>query len=442
MLTPDLYTPLVIIRMLLNAAKLGACVYFSATIIARGKLKLSNYLYAAVSHIIVISINYLVLGRESPFTMIASVACTFFIVWLSYRRISWSYLRDGFVTMGLYILSDMVCGMILIRFYEPDQITEMRYFFSRLCYIPDIIVGVIFLLFALTYSYLRSLLKGRQVNFYLLRVVRPLVLLITIVLLYARNMQRIAAMDEITRGRELTMEYSIIVIILLLGASYIVQDVRYAQQKMRNLTLEQQQETQNILLQETRMFRHNIANMLYGLQGMILTRNYDSIWNYYQKIAEKCAVINNENIIALRRIPSMAMNALLVQKIQSANDENIPFYVFTDENLSWRGAKDGTVCQIMGVLIDNAIEATRGTDVCYVSLEAHNVPHGVELVVRNTWKQQQTDFLYSEKYKSKKPGHEGLGLSSVRKLVKKDRHMIFNIYPSGRYVEANLQIFW
>ena len=59
-----------------------------------------------------------------------------------------------------------------------------------------------------------------------------------------------------------------------------------------------------------------------------------------------------------------------------------------------------------------------------------------------TWKQQQTDFLYSEKYKSKKPGHEGLGLSSVRKLVKKDRHMIFNIYPSGRYVEANLQIFW
>jgi len=428
--------------MLLNAAMLGACVYFSATIIARGKLKLSNYLYAAVSHIIVISINYLVLGRESPFTMIASVACTFFIVWLSYRRISWSYLRDGFVTMGLYILSDMVCGMILIRFYEPDQITEMRYFFSRLCYIPDIIVGVIFLLFALTYNYLRSLLKGRQVNFYLLRVVRPLVLLITIVLLYARNMQRIAAMDEITRGRELTMEYSIIVIILLLGASYIVQDVRYAQQKMRNLTLEQQQETQNILLQETRMFRHNIANMLYGLQGMILTRDYDSIERYYQKITEKCAVINNENVVALRRIPSLALNALLVQKLQAANSQSLPFYVFTDEALNWHNAKDETICEILGVLMDNAIEAAQEAQARYISLEAHNVPHGVELVVRNTWKQDTRDFLYHADYASTKPGHEGLGLRSVRRAVAKDRHMIFNLYPAGRYIEANLQVFW
>ena len=131
-----------------------------------------------------------------------------------------------------------------------------------------------------------------------------------------------------------------------------------------------------------------------------------------------------------------------MQKLQAANSQSLPFYVFTDEALNWHNAKDETICEILGVLMDNAIEAAQEAQARYISLEAHNVPHGVELVVRNTWKQDTRDFLYHADYASTKPGHEGLGLRSVRRSVAKDRHMIFNLYPAGRYIEANLQVFW
>lgn len=433
---------LMIARILIGSMVTGALVSLAAALISNKKASLLHCLASGAVHVAVICINYFVLGRESPYTVLPSSLSVFLIVWLNYRHFSWGFVRDGFILLALYILSDMVCGMILMATFSAEQITAMRYFDMPLSYIPDFLAGTVICLLALAFSAVRSMIVRHRLGFYLLRVARPAFLLATIVILYARNMKRIAALDEMSRGSVLVPEYAIMGVLLLLGASYIVQDIRYAQQQKRNQTLEQQQETQDILLKETRMFRHNVANMLYGLQGTIMTRDYDSIWNYYQKIAEKCAVINNENIIALRRIPSMAVHALMVQKLQAANEKNIPFYVYTDEALQWRNARDSVICQILGVLIDNAMEAAEQADVRYVSLEAHNLQKGIEIVVRNTWQQQNTDFLYQQQCTSTKPGHEGIGLSSVRGLVHKDRRMIFNIYPSGRYIEANLQILW
>lgn len=433
---------LMIARILLGSMVTGALVSLAAAMITNTKVLLRHCLASGALHVVVICINYFVLSRESPYTVVPSALSVFLIVWLNYRRFSWGFVRDGFILLALYILSDMVCGMILMATFPDEQITAMRYFDSPLSYVPDFLAGTVICLLALAFSAVRGMIVRHQLGFYLLRVARPAFLLATIVILYVRNMKRIVALDEMSRGSVLVPEYAIMGVLLLLGASYIVQDIRYAQQQKRNQTLEQQQETQDILLRETRMFRHNVANMLYGLQGTILTRDFDSIWSYYQKIAEKCAVINNENIIALRRVPSMAVNALMVQKLQTANEKNIPFYVYTDETLSWRNARDSVICQILGVLIDNAMEAAQEADASYVSLEAHNVPKGIEIVVRNTWRQQETDFFYQQQCTSTKPGHEGIGLSSVRGLVRKDRRMIFNIYPSGRYIEANLQIFW
>lgn len=437
---PD--TPLLLFRIIVGVLILAFFVYLSSTIICRKRFSMACYGWSILSHFCVICFNCFVIGRDSPYILIIAFLSTFFVVWLSVRAVNLALIRDGFVLCGLYILGDAVCGLIMTSLFSVDAVVEMRYFMSPATYLPNLIVGTVLTIFSLLYAGARSIVQKHKVSFYLLRVIRPAFLLAVIILLYIRNMQRVSSLPIEIRNNEVTTEMALIVPILLLGATYIVQDIRYAQQMKRNQTLEQQQEMQNILLQDTRMFRHNIANMLYGLQGMILTRDYDSIERYYQKITEKCAVINNENVVALRRIPSLALNALLVQKLQAANSQSLPFYVFTDEGLNWHNAKDETICEILGVLMDNAIEAAQEAQARYISLEAHNVPHGVELVVRNTWKQDTRDFLYHADYASTKPGHEGLGLRSVRRAVAKDRHMIFNLYPAGRYIEANLQVFW
>ena len=80
----------------------------------------------------------------------------------------------------------------------------------------------------------------------------------------------------------------------------------------------------------------------------------------------------------------MAVHTLLMQEIQATNDENIPFYGFTDENLAWNSMKDDMFCETLSVLIDKAIKATLDTYACYAAFDVHKVECGIELVVRNT----------------------------------------------------------
>ena len=46
--------------------------------------------------------------------------------------------------------------------------------------------------------------------------------------------------------------------------------------------------------------------------------------------------------------------------------------------------------------------------------------------------------MIAEGAASTKPGHEGLGLASIRDMLKKKPNVLFNIYPRGRYMEASL----
>ena len=100
--------------------------------------------------------------------------------------------------------------------------------------------------------------------------------------------------------------------------SYFVQDIRYLQQLNRNETLEQQQAMIGSLLTNLRSFRHNTVNMLYGFEGAILSGDTGTIKSYYREMTEKCALVNNENIVALERIPNPAVSALLLRAVERA----------------------------------------------------------------------------------------------------------------------------
>ena len=232
-------------------------------------------------------------------------------------------------------------------------------------------------------------------------------------------------------------------LLLLLGfsASYAFQDIRYLRQSRLNDALLHQQEMQDALLQETRVFRHNIANLLYGFQGTLLSRDQKAIEEYYANLLSTCALINNENVVSLKRLPSLPLTALLLNKIQEAANENIPFYVFTDERLIYQALKDRDMCEIMGALLDNALEGARKSPAPLISVEFHNVSGDMEIVVRNTFDEAALDAYRDDvsfSTASSKAHHTGLGLQTVRRIVKASDQALFNLFIQGRYVEASL----
>lgn len=226
---------------------------------------------------------------------------------------------------------------------------------------------------------------------------------------------------------------------LIIGLSYFIQDIRYLQQLRRNETLEQQQAMNASLLSNLRFFRHNTVNMLYGFEGAILSGDTGTIKSYYREMTEKCALVNNENIVALERIANPAVSALLLRAVERAHQENLPIQLYVQNGLRiGKGLSDSDLCEVIGVLLDNAIEAALQAKVKLVTVEMRNIDHATELIVKNTYAGTVTEAQLLSSTTSTKPGHSGHGLQSVRDILARNRKAFLNLQVSSQYVSMQL----
>ncbi len=266
-----------------------------------------------------------------------------------------------------------------------------------------------------------------------IRIIRSVLLPGALIAVWVYNLNKVRFTDRAQQFYEILPVTIFVFAALIISLTYIVQDIRYVHQQQMNSTLLEQKKIQDALLEDTRIFRHNIANLLYGFQGTVMSGNVSDIREYYERMADTCRIINNENVTAIQRIPSLPIHSLLMAKIQAANAENIPFYVYTDDNLIWRGWNDKDMCEALGVLLDNALEAARDSAAPLVTFELHNAGNDMETVVRNTCRDINTVLN-----KPSKEGHDGLGLISLKKMVDKHANSIFNLYTKGRFIEAHM----
>lgn len=265
------------------------------------------------------------------------------------------------------------------------------------------------------------------------RVARSVLVPAALIWFWFRLVQREDVFHRSEHFIRILPEAVLVILALAASVTFIVQDIRYVRQSHLNSALLEQKKIQDALLQDTRVFRHNIVNLLYGFQGTVLSGNTENIRQYYERMASACRMINNENVAALERIPSLPVHALLLEKISRANDAKIPFYVYTDENLAWRGMKDPDMCEALGVLLDNAMEAAADSAAPMMILELHNTERDMEVVVRNTCRDVETAFSQAGK-----PGHEGLGLPSLRRILQRYPNAILNLFTQGRFAEAQM----
>ena len=214
-------------------------------------------------------------------------------------------------------------------------------------------------------------------------VLREVLLIFSLIAIYAyMSGQAIIAQDGSAEGFvQYLTEYSAIVLLcmplLCVIASYIIQDVRYLHQRRLNRLYEYQQEAYEAALGSQQRFRHNIVNMLYGLEGAINSEDTEEIRRYYEQLLEKCALANNDNVLALRRVTQPALNGLLLRVLDKARGMSLPLQLDVEEGLGpCRHINAVDLCQIVGVLADNALEAAERAEVRYVGISLSALEDG------------------------------------------------------------------
>jgi len=230
-----------------------------------------------------------------------------------------------------------------------------------------------------------------------------------------------------------------VAVMLGVAVSYVVQDIRYILQVQRLNTLEQQQAISSSLLQNLRFFRHNMVNMLYGLEGVLIGGDREKLTAYYQEMRNKCALVNNENIAALERITNPSVSAILLHGVDKARQLNLPINLYVQDQLQFgRTLSDADLCQVLGVLLDNAIEAANQAEERHVSVELRNVENSLEVIVKNTYAGEITSDQLTCGGQSTKEGHEGQGLTSCYHILSRRRGAFLNFWVTGQYVQAQL----
>lgn len=195
------------------------------------------------------------------------------------------------------------------------------------------------------------------------------------------------------------------------------------------------------LMFELRRFRHDTLNILYGLNGFIETKNWDGLKNYFSEIQEQVKVIKDNNPFSIEKIKNLAVRGLLTAKLVAAQKSNITMHIEVDNDikLDRRFMKDTDLCEVLGIYLDNAIEAAGKAANKRVSICVFEDNECISIIIENTYK--DIPDLSRNKPKLLTNGKErGLGLKLSEKIIGQYENVLHNTFVYQQIVIQELHI--
>lgn len=194
--------------------------------------------------------------------------------------------------------------------------------------------------------------------------------------------------------------------------------------------------------------QHEYKNQLILLKGMIDTSNKKPI-DYINKMLniEDCTT-NYHWLEKLQYIPQGGLKGLIYFKIEKMLEDNINVFVDISsklkENEIWNVCQDNDnlqdISRIIGVYLDNAIDAVKKTTKPSILIEATYEKDYIEIAFSNTFNENiELDKVDSEGYSTKGKGR-GYGLSLVKDIISKSTILNQTREINGIYYVQKLYI--
>lgn len=188
-----------------------------------------------------------------------------------------------------------------------------------------------------------------------------------------------------------------------------------------------------VLHDSVRSFKHDFDNTITTIGGFIMTNDIDGLKKYYKQLQADCQNVNNLYLLNPSVVNNDGIFNLVTKKYQEADSKNIRMNLSFLLDLQTLHMPIYEFARILGILLDNAIEASSLSSEKIINLTFRNdSKHSRQLIiVENTFSDENidTEKIY-EKGSTSKPNHTGLGLWTVRKILNK--HNNINLYTSIR----------
>ena len=184
--------------------------------------------------------------------------------------------------------------------------------------------------------------------------------------------------------------------------------------------------------------------LLLLLDGYVQSNNMEGLQVYYSQLLDDCEKVNNLSTLNPDVINEPAVYSLLTTKYHLADEKGISIHLEVFLNLKELNMKIYEFTRILGILLDNAIEAASECENKLVHLVIRRDFHQARqlLIIENTYsnKDIDTEKIY-EKGFSSKPHNTGLGLWEVRQILKKRNNLNLFTSKDDNFFRQQLEIY-
>lgn len=201
-----------------------------------------------------------------------------------------------------------------------------------------------------------------------------------------------------------------------------------------------------ILHDQVRSFKHDFDNIVNTIGGYVVNEDMDGLKKYYNQLLEECNKTNNLYALSPNVINHPAIYHILATKYYDANqlDIHINLNVFLDLNEIEARMKIYDFTRILGILLDNAIDAAKECDkkIINVTFRKEISNNMIVVIIQNTYKNKDVDTerIY-QKGVSSKENHSGLGLWKVRQILMHNNNLNLFTTKNDEYFTQQFEIY-
>lgn len=351
------------------------------------------------------------------FTLLVFIIMSISFKYLFKTDITSSILSCGFVMLST-AFADILISTIETLFFSYEQVRNLWY----INLINNVLVSIICILII----QIRKVVK--IIRFFIEKIEKNnrikgiffTTLIITVLAMLYYNVTSIFKINT-----QYIMTIVAILIFFILYYIYIDERNNYEKLKDEYNIIFSYFQTFEDWIDNEQLYRHELKNNLSIIRGLttkkVIKQKIDDMLNM-------SIIIDEKDIDILKKIPKGGLKGLLYYKLAIAKKQNINVLIdispkITKDLNSIQNTLMKHICIVLGIYLDNAIEATEISKDKNVTIEIYKIEDKINFVISNTYKKMIPIDQMGKKGFSTKGKGRGRGLYFANKLIKKEQHL-------------------
>lgn len=314
----------------------------------------------------------------------------------------------------------------------------------------DIVHTLTFALISITFAYsLKFLLKKLKQSYLSINknylIIISIVLVLSFIILYLYSKVQTVNISSLKIYGLIFIGIIIFFITLIIIISrYTLRELRYRRNMEEIETYYEYTLQIESINNVMRKFRHDYVNILTTMSEYIRENDMDGLKTYFNDniVPMKDNLqMNSIKINGTDNLKVRAIKGLVTTKILQAQEKNIPISIEVPELIDHIEMNTVDLSRIIGIIIDNAIEASEELEDALIRIAFINVETSVMFIVMNKCKEDMPKIheLFQDSF-STKGDNRGLGLTTLKEITDTTENVLLDTTIENGYFVQKVEI--